>query len=146
MNVTKYKEQLKDLPFYEITIGYTTIHLFTEAELSEGQIGYSVDSKGNSFIGNKDDDWKKNWFVIGFEDLCGDPMFIDLDSKVFPVFTSIHGTGNWEQILIADSFESFIKSLKIIAELKPKEETLEKIKSLNQQADSEFWELLFEED
>ena len=146
MNFSKYIEKSKDLPFYEITIGYTTIHLLTEAELSEGQIGYSVDSEGNSFTGNNYGDWKKNWVVIGYEDLCGDPIFIDLDFEKFPVFTAIQGTGNWEQTLIADNFESFVKSLKIIAGLKLKEEILAQIKKLNQKADLEFWELLFEED
>ena len=51
-----------------------------------------------------------------------------------------------EQNLIADNFESFMKSLEFLAKSTSKEDTLGKIKSLNQQADFEFWELLFEED
>ena len=138
MSLAKYIEKLKDSPFHEITISSTTIYLFTKDELCEGQIGYSVDSNGKSLTSEKDGNWKNSWLVIGYEELCGDPFFTDLDSQDFPVFTAIHGTGNWEQTLIADSFESFIKSLKIIARLKPKEETLEKIKSLNQLSRSAY--------
>ncbi|MDQ3713232.1 MAG: hypothetical protein M3388_13570 [Acidobacteriota bacterium] len=60
MSLANYIEKLKDSPFHEITIGYTTIYPFTKDKLFEGQIGYSVDSNGNSFIGKKDGDWKKN--------------------------------------------------------------------------------------
>jgi hypothetical protein len=146
MSLAKYTEKLKDLPFHEITIGYTTIHLFAEAELYEGQTGYSIDSNGNSFGSEEDGDWKNNWLVIGYEEFCGDPFFIDLDLENFPVFTAIHGIGIWQETLIADSFESFIKSLKLVAKSMPREETLGEIRSLNQLANLEFWELLFEED
>ena len=146
MSLAKYIEKLKDLSFYEVTIGYTTICLFAESELVEGQKGYSVDPNGKILTGEKDGDWKKSWLVIGHEELCGDPIFVDLDLEHLPVFTAIHGIGSWNETLIADNFESFIKSLEFLAESTSKEDTLGKIKSLNQQADFEFWELLFEED
>ncbi len=76
MNIAKYTEKLKDLSFHEVTIGYTTIYLFAETELSEGQKGYSVDPNGKSLVGGKDGDWKNSWLVIGFEELCGDPIFL----------------------------------------------------------------------
>jgi hypothetical protein len=146
MNIAKYTKKLKDLSFHEVTIGYTTIYIFAETELSEGQKGYSVDPIGKSLIGEKDGDWKNSWLVIGFEELCGDPIFVDLDLEHLPVFTAGHGIGSWNESLIADSFESFIKSIEFLAESKSKEDTLGKIRSLNQKADLEFWESLFAED
>ncbi len=86
---------MKDLPFHEVTIGYTTIYLFAEIELSEGQKGYSIDPNGKSLVGEKDGDWKNSWLVIGFEELCGDPIFVDLDLEHLPVFTTGHGIGSW---------------------------------------------------
>lgn len=146
MNVSKYIEKINDLPFREVSVGLTTIHLFSENEVFDGQLGYSVDTIGNSLVGEKNGDWKKTWLVIGYEDLCGDPIFTDLDKKNFPVFTAIHGTGNWNEKLIAESFDNFIKSLKFVSEFQTKEQAIKKIQSLNQQIDLEFWMLLFETD
>ena len=58
-----------------------TIRLFSVNELSNAQLGYSINSDGNSLIGEENGDWKENWFVIGklCEDLCGDPIFVDDD-------------------------------------------------------------------
>jgi hypothetical protein len=48
--------------------------------------------------GQSEGDWKPNWLVIGFEDLCGDPLFVDIESAGFPVFTAAHGMENWKAI------------------------------------------------
>lgn len=94
MDIAKYTKKLNDLSFHEVTIGYTIIYLFAEAELSEGQKGYSVEPNGKSLVGEKDGEWKSSWLVIGFEELCGDPIFVDLDSEHLPVFTAVHGIGS----------------------------------------------------
>jgi hypothetical protein len=145
MSFSKYIEELKDIPFNEITIGLTTIYIFSEDKINENQIGYSVDSEDQSLVGESNGDWKKNWLVIGCESLCGDPLFIDIETENFPVFTAMHGVGSWDGKLIADNFKSFIKSLEIAAKCNTKEFCLEEIKTLNKMSDFEFLEVLFEE-
>ncbi len=34
-----------------------SIHLFSRDEIEEGQLGYSLDDKGNSLVGNTEGDW-----------------------------------------------------------------------------------------
>ncbi len=145
MSFPKYVEKLKETFFNEITIGLTTICIFSEDKIDENQLGYSVDSEGNSLVGESDGDWKKNWLVIGYEDLCGDPIFTDIETENFPIFSAIHGMGSWKENLIADNFECFVKSLEIAAKCKMKESCLEEIKNLNKKSDFEFWELLFKD-
>ena len=98
MNIAKYTGKLKDLSFHEVTIGYSTIYLFAKSGLVEGQKGYSVDPNGKILTGEKDGDWKNSWLVIGYEELCGDPIFVDLNLEHLPVFTAIHGIGSWNKI------------------------------------------------
>lgn len=144
MSLAEYKRNLKIVSVREFSVGLTTIHLFSEAEFSDGQLGYSINSNGNSLVGDKKGDWKQNWFVIGYEDLCGDPIFTDLSRENFPVFTAAHGTGNWEPILIADNFDSFIEKLEIIMSRKSPNKKLEDIQRLNRQSDLEFWKQILE--
>lgn len=51
-----------------------SIHLFSRDEFEEGQLGYSVDGKGNSLVGNAEGDWKESWYVIGYDEDLGDPI------------------------------------------------------------------------
>jgi len=145
MSFSKYIEKLKVISFNEITIGFTTIYVFSEDKINENQIGYSVNLEGQSLVGEADGDWKKNWLVIGYESLCGDPLFTDIETENFPVFTAIHGVGSWDKKIIADNFVSFIKSLEIAAKCKTAESCFEEIKTLNKMSDFEFWEALFED-
>ncbi len=145
MSFSKYIQKLNRISFNEVTIGLTTIYIFPEDEIDENQIGYSFDSEGQSLVGESNGDWKKNWLVIGYESLCGDPLFTDIETENFPVFTAMHGVGSWNENLIADNFESFVKSLEIGAKCKLKESCLEEIKTLNKMSDFEFWEVLFDD-
>ena len=143
----------------EISLGYTTLHFFSAEEYVAGQIGYSVDPNGNSLVGENNGDWKQTWGVIGFEDLCGDPIFVDIGAAQLPVYTAAHGAGDWNPTLIADSFEGFRKSLKIVREIAAGRENavkleanpigveeagraLNSIGAINPNSDIEFWMLL----
>ena len=101
----------------QLSFGSTALHFFSEDEIQNGQIGYSVDSAGRPLVGDDDGDWKPTWRVIGFEDLCGDPIFVDIGIAEMPVYTAVHGTGHWKPTLISDTLEAFDKSLKIVAEI-----------------------------
>lgn len=86
-----------------------SIHLFTREEFEEGQIAYSVDQEGNSLIGNNEGDWKESWYVIGYDEDLGDPIFVDIRNKNYPVMTAMHGEGDWDPEVIFSSLDEFIK-------------------------------------
>ena len=87
-------------------------HLFFKDEFKEGQLGYREDEEGNSFVGNNEGDWKESWFVIGYDEDLGDPIFVDINNKNYPVLTAEHGMGEWEPSVLYDSLEEFIKDIK----------------------------------
>lgn len=79
-----------------VEFGYTPIRIFRSGELSDAQLGYSVDPAGVSLIGENDGDWRPNWLVIGNEELGGAPIFIDTSQPGYPVYTAMHGEGRWD--------------------------------------------------
>ena len=115
MDQTKYKEALKSLSFRLVSFGYMTVHIYEPEQIGEAQIGYSVSSAGSPLIGKDEGNWKENWLVIGHEDMCGDPIFIDASEEGFPVYTAMHGTGSWDANMIADNLHGFDKALQIIS-------------------------------
>ncbi|MBK9163837.1 MAG: SMI1/KNR4 family protein [Acidobacteria bacterium] len=140
------------------SLGYSGLRFFNESELSDGQLGYSVDPDGRSLAGSNPGDWKDGWTVIGYDERCGDPIFVDLNSEGFPVFTAVHGLGEWTPKQIGDTLESFRKCVDEISaisigrenpvklEANPisnlmRQEVLKKIKSFSLDSDLEFWEL-----
>ncbi len=74
---------------------FTNFQIFNLQELKEEQIGYSIDSNGNSLVSNEEGSWEEEWIVIGQETLCGDPIIIDTKEVGFPIFTLMHGMGDW---------------------------------------------------
>ncbi|USK36308.1 hypothetical protein LIT25_16180 [Bacillus sp. F19] len=88
-----------------------SIHLFTREEIEEGQLGYSIDEDGNSLAGNDEGDWKESWYVIGYDELVGDPIFIDISNKKYPVMTAMHGEGEWEPEVMFWTFNKFLEAV-----------------------------------
>lgn len=111
----KYKEMYilkrKSIKYRTVCLGSMGIELCNVNKLENLQKGYSVGPEGESLTGNAKGDWKQSWLVIGNDDICGDPVFIDADVEMLPVFTCMHGTEGWEVKQIANSFDSFMKSL-----------------------------------
>lgn len=148
---------LKTVPFKEVSIGYRTVILFSPEELENKQIGYSVDSVGQSLVGDKNGDWQSSWIVIGYEDEMGDPIFVDTSEEGFSVYTAVHGEGEWEQEMISTSFHHFILSLNHMKEIsvgrenpvalennpisfEEKKHILKLISNINVETDLYFWE------
>jgi len=101
----------------EVSIGYETIRMYKGPELESAQVGYAVTPAGESLTGDGDGDWLSKWLVIGYEELCGDPIFIDTSCEEFPVYTAMHGEGRWDAKPIAVSLAAFGKSLSAIAQV-----------------------------
>ncbi|MFJ8525049.1 hypothetical protein [Bacillus cereus] len=89
-----------------------TIELFGSEEIEEGQLGYSIDDEGKSLTGNGDGDWKEGWIVIGIDLYLGDPIFVDSNDENCPVYTAMHGEGDWEIECIAERIEDVIEKVK----------------------------------
>jgi len=115
----KFKKFINEIE--DISLGYSELNFFKFDNIEKEQIGYSFGENGKSFIGNKNGDWKKSWFVIGTDGL-GDPIFIDFDRPNLPVFTSEHGEGSWEESYIAISLENFSEIIKDLKKLSIKRE------------------------
>ena len=96
--------------------------------------------------------------MIGYEDGCGDPIFIDTSGDGFPVYTAMHGTGRWEPELIATTLTGLKGALEIMAAISAGREypvalaanpitpelqsrTLKEIARINPAADMSFWQL-----
>jgi len=141
------------------SIGYSGLRFFVESEFSDGQRRYSINDEGKSLVGEDEGDWQLGWKVIGYEESCGDPIFVDTDLDGVPVFMAIHGVGDWNPVQIADSFDAFEKTLKKVSDISvgrenpvlleknpigdsESEAALGEIRQINPQSDIEFWELL----
>lgn len=152
-----YIKLRQSINFDSVSLGFTEVNLFQTEELDSEQIGYRVDTNGNSLIDEENGGWKDCWFVIGYEDCCGDPIFIDGNDEVYPVFTAMHGEEEWEETLIATSFAGFIKALECVQSIskdrenpvkleeKPikffeKRRVLKAIKNEIRNSDMSFWE------
>lgn len=85
-------------------------HITSASKLDVGQVGYSVTPDGDSLIDESGGGWRERWLVIGFEDLTGDPAFVDLAEPALPVFTAIHGIGRWEPLPLAKSLRDFLQA------------------------------------
>src|SRR5258705_4657860 len=160
MSVRNYIEVRNDLSLEGVSLGYTTVTLFAAAELKDAQVGYSVSDSGVPFTGEQEGNWRDSWFVIGYEDFSGDPLFVDIAKPEFPVFTAGHGEGDWSPTMIASSFQGFVKALEEIKRLSEgrnnpvqlernpvsaveRERALSRIAELNQNVSLEFWENWF---
>ena len=157
MNVQPYLELRNNFPIESVSFGYTTVTLFARNELKDAQVGYSVSDSGQPFTGEEEGDWKESWFVIGYEDLCGDPIFVDLADPEFSVFTAAHGEGDWSPEMIASSFQGFTQALQEVKRLSEgrdnpvklernpvsaveRERVLSRIADLSKNPSLEFWE------
>lgn len=125
----KYIKMRQNLKYDSVSLGYTEVYIFKVQELENAQIGYRVDLNGNSLTGKNSGDWDENWLVIGNEDCCGDPFLIDIRDKKYSVYMAIHGEGNWEPTLIADSFKKFIKNIECMKDISTGRENPVKLKN-----------------
>jgi hypothetical protein len=100
----------------EVSFGVTTIRIIRAEELGPLQVGYASDPHGKPLTGEADGDWKTSWVVIGHDDTCGDPIFIDAAQEGFPVYTAMHGQGAWKPTRIASTIEGLVFALNALSE------------------------------
>ncbi|PMB02708.1 hypothetical protein CEN49_24940 [Fischerella thermalis CCMEE 5273] len=101
-------EMMKKLPSRTLDIGYGGIRFFTVDELESIQSLYlEKEAEGR---------WNPAWIVIGVEESLGDPVFVDSSESGYPVYTAIHGEGEWEPVCIAPSLIAFLQAIQVIKE------------------------------
>ena len=84
------------------------LHLYGASDLIKRQEGYSFNPVTNQTI----NEWPMNFVVIA--DAGADPYCIDINQikeNDAPIYTSLHGSGEWEFELYADSFLTFLKEI-----------------------------------
>jgi len=160
VDIERYIEIRRAVPFDDVSFAYQTVRLFPVEDLEGAQLGYSVGDSGEDFTGENEGDWKRSWLVIAYEDLLGDPLFVDLSAPELPVYTAAHGEGEWNPVLVASSFDGFMGALNEVervskgrsnpveAERNPIPDSecqrvLSRIAELNGGAPLEFWESWF---
>ncbi|MGE6897589.1 SMI1/KNR4 family protein [Priestia flexa] len=120
LDIEEILDKLEEVRCKETNIKYRNIngeiqvaslYLFSKGEFTEGQLGYREDENGNSLIKNIEGYWKDSWFVIGYDEEVGDPIFIDISNKDVPVLVAEHGMDEWEPFVLYNSFENFIKDI-----------------------------------
>jgi hypothetical protein len=128
------------LPFNEVSFGFTSIMLFPCEEI-------------NDVINDK-------FLIIGYEDLCGDHLCVDITSKLLPVYIAPLD-GDLSIDCVSASFDNFVEILKVFNELSIdrdnpkklennpvpedlKKKVLNQIRISNPGCEMYFWEGLFE--
>lgn len=101
---SRYRQLRASAPFDSVSFGHHGICLTAVAELEQAQEGYGI-------VPDQRTTWNPEWVVIGHDEMCGDPIFIDTDDDDFPVYTAEHGAGEWRPQLIAFSFQHLIDIL-----------------------------------
>jgi hypothetical protein len=109
--MTEIATKLKALSMPSVSLGYRTLHIADTGRLQAAQLGYSRSSDGQDLTANEPGAWQPSWVVIGHEDECGDPIFVDTADVGWPVFTAAHGEGYWRPRMIAQSLGQFSEAL-----------------------------------
>jgi hypothetical protein len=91
----------------KVSFGCTALRVYRPNELASGQVGYSISPTGEDLSGDKNGDWRRAWLVIGYDETCGDPIFIDRAEEGYPVYTAVTGKSRWDPQRIAVSLVAF---------------------------------------
>lgn len=104
-------ETIKFQNLKEAFFGPSGFSIADEANIKDLQLGYSVHPDGSDLSGANDGDWQKSWVVIGTDTEVGDPFFVDTNESSLPVYTAMHGMGEWSAELVSTSLSSFLEAL-----------------------------------
>jgi hypothetical protein len=109
------------------SFGVVSLLMFSNESSIKNQTGFSIDRDGNPIFGFDEGDWQEGWYVIGIDQNCFDPIFIDLNDPDLPIYKASASMGSWEENLICENYQSFLKSLKLVENLKTKYQSCETV-------------------
>ncbi len=125
--IEKLREALGRAEGRHVLFGGRGVQLFEVEELEEAQAGFRTGSEGQDLCSPHEGDWHPDWVVIGEEDLCSDPLFVDAGTVGFPVFTAMVGEGAWTPTQVAGDFDGFLRALDRVAAISEGRETEEEL-------------------
>jgi len=96
----------------DVEVGLSIIHLYSKEEFDDAQIGYRVTKKGDKIT-----EWiGDNYYVIGNDSCCGDPIIVDISDEKLPVYSMFHD--DWSMLdKITESYEQYLDILKEISKM-----------------------------
>ncbi len=92
--------------------------------LPEAQLGYGTHPDGSDLSGSEEGDWQKGWQVFGRDTLLGEPFFADVSNAQLPVYTAMHGMGQWKPSVVSESLAGFLAALELLAKTSRQDEDL----------------------
>tara|TARA_R110002167_G_C12455313_1_gene632188 strand:+ start:250 stop:765 length:516 start_codon:yes stop_codon:yes gene_type:complete len=152
---SKLEHELKKYNLSEVYFGSQGFIISSVDELENEQLGYSKHPDGTDLTGINHGDWLQGWVVFARDADLGDPIFTDTKDENSPVYTAMHGEGEWCPELVSPNLTSFMASLNFLASttkekcsrINPNENTItdlnelsnlkNKLNELNK--DSSFW-------
>ncbi len=114
-----FTEALEAFLTQRIVVGDTALPMhYAHVECLEAfQVGFRTHGHtGASLVSETAGDWHPDWYVIALTGL-DDPIFIAASEaeQGYPVYTAVHGAGQWNAVRIAPSLERFGGLLQALA-------------------------------
>jgi hypothetical protein len=143
-------EAIKSKNLKEVFFGSSGFNIADEASIKDLQLGYSVHPDGSDLSGSSEGDWQKSWLVVGTDTEVGDPFFVDTSEPSLPVYTAMHGMGEWSAELVSTSLSSFLEVLAYLngiskqdfARIDPDENTItdpKELAAIEKKVAGDFW-------
>ncbi|HYG39552.1 MAG TPA: SMI1/KNR4 family protein [Cytophagales bacterium] len=144
MTLSDLHKILAEIPFKDISIGYSEFEFAEKETFDDFQVGYRINEEGINLSSEEKGGWQNSWYTIGIDDL-GDPIFIDLNDGI--IYTSQEEEEGWEPIAIASNFDKFKQIVFKLNEMSQGRETPKKFEKspIPAKAKNEFYSLLNEE-
>ncbi|TMP35974.1 hypothetical protein [Pseudoalteromonas rubra] len=160
-SITKISTALTSHAISGVFFGASGISVADESTLARLQIGFSIHPDGSGLTGTEDGSWYQSWIVIATDSVLGDPFFVDTSDPPMPVYTAMHGEGQWIPEQVSTSLNSFLESLLYLnklskqsfAQVSPDENTITDPRELavierqlqTISGETEYWEYFMEQ-
>ena len=141
----KLPKKLFERDIESVNCGLSDIYFFKENSIEKEQAGYRF----NGLTGEPIEEWiGDNYYVIGIDSCCGDPIIVDVSKEELPIYYMFHD--DWSSLqLIAESFDQFLEILHLIDDNdfdyeEGKDELIAKIKEICPEEGYDYWEGLIQ--
>ena len=139
----KLPKKLFERDIDSVNCGLSDIYFFDEDEIEKEQAGFRF----NGLTGEPIEDWiGDNYYVIGIDSCCGDPIITDVSKEELPIYNMFHD--DWSTLTLIDySFEQLLAILHMIEETdiadeNEKDNLVSRIKEIIPEDGYDYWEVL----
>jgi hypothetical protein len=78
---------------------------------SDGIDFIAVEALVREQAGYRGEGWGEHWHIVARRSASGDPIFVDASKPGLPVMTAMHGEGEWTPVVVAPSWEGFMRAV-----------------------------------